>query len=254
MTSLYDYKNNLKNIENYMKEASVNDASFIFLPECYYSMSDGNGPTKYLVSKDNEHFVNIQNLCKKYKLGILGGSVAYLDEKGIVRNRSLNFDQQGKLIGEYDKTHLFSCQLKERVVDEGDVYTAGDKPLILNIDGIRVGIAICFDLRFSKFLNHYFDNKVDIISFSSAFTLHTGKAHWHTLLRARAIEGQCYVVASAQVGANNEKFSTYGHSLVVDPWGSIKVDLEKEVGLEYFEIDEDLIQKTRDKIIMKSNQ
>ncbi len=250
MTSMYDYRANLKKLDQLLYEASDKGASFAFLPECYYSMSDGTGLTEYLVQRDNEHYKNIQELCRKYSIGILGGSVAYKDEKGVVRNRSLNFNAKGELLGEYDKSHLFSCKLNERVVDEGDVYTPGNTPLIIEVEGVKIGVAICFDLRFPKFLQHYYDNEVDMISFSSAFTLHTGKAHWHTLLRARAIEGQCYIVASAQVGRNNEKFSTYGHSLLVDSWGTIQHDLEKREEVEIFEVDKDSIQKSRSKIIM----
>lgn len=250
LTSVYDYKENLKKISSYLKEASLKGASYAFLPECFYSLSNGEQVTEYLVKDGNEHYENIKNLCIQHKIGLIGGSVAYRDGDQ-VKNRSLNFDINGNLLGFYDKNYLFNCKLKNKSINEADIYTAGKEPLIIEVAGLRIGVAICFDLRFPEFLQYYYKEKVDLITFSSAFTVHTGKAHWHTLLKARAIEGQCYVVASAQVGQNNEKVSTYGHSLIIDSWGKVLFDMEKSEGVHVFEVDKEQIEYTRKKIQMR---
>ena len=143
-------------------------------------------------------------------------------------NRSYNFSPEGKDLGFYDKMNLFSCDLSKHpsntVIDEGRVYTAGHTPVLLDIESFKLGLSICFDLRFPELFRLYSSQGANLLSISSAFTVPTGKAHWHTLVRARAIENQSYVVASAQWGKHNERMSTFGHSLIVDPWGEVLAD------------------------------
>lgn len=234
ITSVLDYRENLSKIQNYIEKAKGEGAQAIFLPECFYSLSDGTKPSPYLVHKSNEHYENIRKLAIKNSVYLIGGTVAY-DEGGKVLNKALNFDPQGNLIGEYDKINLFACDLitkegKRKVVDEGIIYTKGSDPKIIEVEGFKIGLAICFDLRFTNLVLHYFRNNVDLITFPAAFTVPTGRAHWHTLLRARAIEGQCYVVAAGQWGQNHSNVRTYGHSLAVNPWGEVMADAGEEEG------------------------
>lgn len=143
-------------------------------------------------------------------------------------NRSFNFDSAGREIATYDKIHLFSCDLSRHqsrtVIDETTIYACGTEPKIFALGDFKIGLSICFDLRFPEMYRKYSRDGANVFSVSSAFTVPTGKAHWHTLLKARAIENQCYVVAAAQWGKNNDRISTFGHSLVVDPWGEILAD------------------------------
>jgi predicted amidohydrolase len=253
LTSKLDYKENLQKLEYFLEEASSKGTQAAFLPECFYSMSDGSAPTPHLVEPSNEHFNNIRNLAKKYNMAIIGGSAATsLDGKVI--NRSYNFDSNGNDLGYYDKIHLFSCDIKKgdkrKKIDEGDIYTSGSESKIIELDGIKVGLGICFDLRFSEMALDYRRSGAQILTFSSAFTVPTGKAHWHVLNRARAIESQCYVIASAQWGRNNDKIQTYGHSLIIDPWGEVLVDLEEGESVGYCELDFSLIDLVRSQVIM----
>ncbi len=227
LQSVLDPSINLKTIRNFLKEAQTSGARAVFLPEVFYSMSDGTKPTPYLVEGHNEHYQEIQKLAQDFKLYILGGSAA-TRLNGKIVNRSFNFSPEGKEIGHYDKMNLFSCDLSKhpsnQVIDEGRVYTAGNEPLLIDIENFKMGVSICFDLRFPELFRSYSSQGANLLSISSAFTVPTGKAHWHTLVRARAIENQSYVVASAQWGQHNEKLSTFGHSLVVDPWGEVLAD------------------------------
>lgn len=218
---------NLKTINEFIALAKKEGAIAVFLPEVFYSMSDGTKPTPYLIEDKNEHYEAIRNLAVNSGLYILGGSAATKVE-GKILNRSYNFDPQGNEIALYDKMNLFAVDLSKHpsqtVVDEARVYSAGKTPKMISIDGFNIGLSICFDLRFPELFRFYSYQGANVLSVSSAFTVPTGKAHWHTLLRARAIENQSYVIASAQWGEHNEKLSTFGHSLVIDPWGEVLVD------------------------------
>ena len=250
--STLDFKENLSKIDSFIKEAKGMGAEAVFLPECFYSMSDGKSPTPYLVEDDNEHYKNIQNLAKDNSIFVLGGSAATLNKEGQIVNRCYNFSSTGEDLGSYDKINLFSCALKRpgttKVINESDIYTPGDSPKLIEAMGIKVGLSICFDLRFPNMYRDYVLKGAELLTIGSAFTVPSGRAHWHTLVRARAIENQCFVVAPGQWGCNNEKISTFGHSLVVDPWGEVLIDLKEGEGVEVCDLDFKKIKSVRDSI------
>lgn len=224
LTSVLDYKVNLATIRRLLKEAKEQGAEAAFLPEVFYSMSDGLTPTPYLVEEGNEHYNEIKKLATDFQMALIGGSAATLKD-GKVVNRAYNFDKAGRDLGHYDKINLFACDLPDKKISEARNYTAGSEYKMVELDSRKIGLGICFDMRFSELGLHYRMNGAEVLTYPAAFTVPTGKAHWHTLLRARAIENQCFVVAAAQWGHHNEKMQTYGHSLVVDPWGDIILDL-----------------------------
>lgn len=247
---------NLATIRRLMKEAKDSDAKAVFLPEVFYSISNGLTPTPYLVEDGNEHWLAIQKLAKEFQMYLLGGSVATL-VNGKILNRSYNFDPEGGELGRYDKTHLFACDLSKhpsaQVIDEGKIYTAGSKPLLIDVMGWKLGVAICFDLRFPELFRWYSSQGAQALTISSAFTVPTGKAHWHTLLRARAIENQCYVVASGQWGTHNERIKTYGHSLIIDPWGEVLADAEEGEKIITAEFDKERLKQVRERLDVLRN-
>lgn len=254
MTSVLDFNENLKKLEAFLKEAKAQGASYIFLPECFYSMSDGKRPTPFQVHKDNEHYKNIQNLAKNYSLFLIGGTAATSYKKGS-KNRAYNFGSDGKDLGHYDKIHLFSCDItnkegETKKIDEADIYIPGSELKLLEIDGLKLGLGVCFDLRFAEMAGEYKRRGANILTYSSAFTVPTGKAHWEILLRARAIENQCFVIASAQWGRNNNKIITYGHSMIIDPWGKVLVNAQEGEKVICVELDLLEIEKTQQSVIM----
>lgn len=249
LTSVLDYKANLKTIHGQLTKARELGAEAAFLPEVFYSMSDGVTPTPYLVEKDNVHYNEIQSLAVDFNMALIGGSAATL-LKGNIVNRAYNFDKFGRDLGHYDKINLFACDLPNKKISEANNYTAGSDYKIVELDSVKIGLGICFDVRFSEMALHYRMNGARILTFPAAFTVPTGKAHWHTLLRARAIENQCFVVAAAQWGHHNEKMQTYGHSLVIDPWGEILLDLEEGEKVGVVELDLDKIEHIRLSVLM----
>ncbi len=254
MTSALDYKENLEKLDRFLVEAKDQKAEYAFLPECFYSMSDGKEPTPYQVHKDNEHYENIQNLAKKHSIYLIGGTAATQFKTGS-KNRTYNFDPDGTDLGHYDKIHLFSCDIKNpkgenKKIDEGDIYIPGSEPKLIEVGPLKVGLGVCFDLRFCEMAQAYKKDGANILTYSSAFTVPTGRAHWEVLLRARAIENQCFVVASAQWGRNNDKISTYGHSMVIDPWGTVIANAEEGEKVVCVNLDLSTIEKTQDSVIM----
>jgi nitrilase len=158
---------------------------------------------------------------RKYRLAIIAGSVLLAGREEKLRNVCLVYDHRGHCLGTYDKIHLFDVELSDRSYCESAQIEAGRTPLIVEIAGWTLGVSICYDLRFPELYRHYRNAGCNLLSIPSAFAVPTGQAHWEVLLRARAIENQAYVLAPAQIGNHPGARKTYGHSLIVDPWGEI---------------------------------
>ena len=133
----------------------------------------------------------------------------------------------GDIQNVYRKIHLFDATVGRVRMYESDYFLSGEKPEIAIVNGFKIGLSICYDLRFPELYRYYFDEKVDLLCIPSSFTYKTGKAHWETLCRARAIENQAYVLAPNQYGIGSGKVKTYGHSMIIDPWGGILADAKK---------------------------
>lgn len=223
----------------------------VFLPEVFYSMSDGTRPTEYLVKEGNEHFKAIKEIAVANNVHLIGGSAA-TEMGGKIVNRAYNFAPDGTQLSSYDKIHLFRVDLSKHksktVINEADVYTAGRSPSMINIGEWRIGLGICFDIRFPELFRSYFMNGANLLTASAAFTVPTGKAHWETLLRARAIENQSYVIAAGQWGNHNERIKTYGHSLIIDPWGEIIADAGEGEGYIVADLDLERVKSIRERM------
>lgn len=251
LCSKLDYRENLEKIKKYLKDAKAEGVKAIFLPECFYSMSDGLGPTPYLVEHDGEHYYNIKNLAKDFNVALLAGSAATKVGDNIF-NRSYNFDEEGNDLGYYDKIHLFACDIEKdgKVVslNESATYTSGSNSKIINYKELSIGMSICFDVRYPNMYREYAKSGANVLTVPAAFTVPSGRAHWHTLLRARAIESQCFVIAPGQWGVHNDRVSTFGHSLIIDPWGEVLADAEDGEKLIIADLDLSLINKVRSSI------
>lgn len=221
----------------------------MFLPEVFYSMPNADFVTKVPVTRDSEDFKKIAQIAIDHNCYLLGGSVTFKENDKLF-NRVLNFNPKGELINYYDKRSMFSCDLADgiNVFSEGKKYTAGSESKIVNIGDFKIGINVCFDLRFAKLFREYFDLGCNVISCSSAFTYKTGLVHWHTLLKARAIETQSYIIAANQLGKHNDKIHTYGHSLIVDPWGDVLADAGEEEKIILADLDLNFVKEVRSKI------
>tara|TARA_R110000868_G_scaffold183422_2_gene424716 strand:+ start:13871 stop:14644 length:774 start_codon:yes stop_codon:yes gene_type:complete len=249
MTSGLEPKDNLAKLDAWLSQAHSEGAKVAFLPEVFYSMSNGLAPSPYLPDGGNEHDEAIKNLAIKNKIAIVGGSAA-AKLNGSVINRAYNFDAHGNDLGHYDKRKLFACDLSNTKLTEADIYTSGNEARLVEVEDWKIGLGICFDLRYPEFARAYNKAGAEILTFASAFTVPTGRAHWHTLLKARAIENQCYVIASGQWGEHNERIRTFGHSLVIDPWGEVVVDAGEGEKLVFAELSHKRVADVRAMIKM----
>tara|TARA_B100000925_G_C22011036_1_gene476505 strand:- start:4639 stop:5448 length:810 start_codon:yes stop_codon:yes gene_type:complete len=257
LCSVLDYEKNLTKIKGFIREAKKNGAENIFLPEVFYSMSDGRKPTPHLLSPGNEHEENVLNLAMENKVNLIGGSCA-TNIGGKIFNRAYVINKNGEIVNTYDKKHLFKCCFENKKeskvinIDEGRIYSKGLESEVYSVDDVwKIGLSICFDLRFSSHFCQLTKMGANLLCCPSAFTKKTGALHWHILNKARAIESQSYVVSAAQVGKNNSSVNTFGHSLVVDPMGKVLVDLggEKE-GVANFTLKKSAIIEARSQIMM----
>ncbi len=180
-------------------------------------------------------------------LGSLG--LAGEREDGRWTNRSFLIDADGEIRARYDKIHLFDVDLPGGVSwRESAAYGPGEQPVVAQTPWASMGLSVCYDLRFADLYRRLTDAGATVLLVPAAFTVPTGRAHWETLLRARAIESAAFVIAPAQTGLHEDGRETYGHSLVVDPWGEIVLDMGEEPGLGFADIDLDRVEDVRARI------
>jgi deaminated glutathione amidase len=184
------------------------------------------------------------------------GSLAVAREDGRWANRSLLVDDKGAIVARYDKIHMFDVQLANgEAWRESGAYEPGDEVVTAETPVGRVGLTVCYDIRFPALFEALGRRRCDAIAIPAAFTVPTGRAHWHVLQRARAIEASAFVVSAAQVGEHADGRRTYGHSLVVDPWGEIVLDMGGEgPGVGFAEIDARRIAEIRTQLPSLANR
>jgi predicted amidohydrolase len=186
----------------------------------------------------------------KHGIWLYIGSLAVLTDSGKVANRAFVIDAAGEIRATYDKLHLFDVDLPTgESWRESNVYAAGEEAVI--VDGTpvgKLGLTICYDLRFPGLFARLAEAGADVIAVPAAFTVPTGMAHWHVLLRARAIEAGLFVIAAAQVGHHEDGRNTFGHSLVIDPWGEVLLDMGDQPGLGFADVDAGRIDDVRSRV------
>ncbi len=186
---------------------------------------------------------------RKHQVSILIGSQLIRLENDRIVNRSFLLDTQGEIQARYDKLHLFDIQLANgEAYLESEMITPGDKAVVTDTPLGRFGLSVCYDLRFAALYRTLAQNGAQILTIPAAFTQTTGKAHWHTLVIARAIETGSFVIAPNQCGHHADKRYSFGHSLIVDPWGEVLADGGAEPGIIYADIDVSKVEKARSRI------
>jgi len=228
-------------------QAKAEGAALVLLPEYFCIMgrreTDKVGVRELVGDGPIQRFLAEQAL--HHQIWIIGGTVPLQsDEPAKVLNATLVFDPKGQLVCRYDKIHLFSFHRGTDTFDEARTITPGDEIVRFVGPGkLQTGLSICYDLRFPELYRAL--GPVDLVVVPSAFTYTTGQAHWEILLRARAIENQCYVLAAAQGGMHPNQRRTWGHSMLIDPWGEIKAVLPEGEGVVIGEVDPNLILSIR---------
>lgn len=243
MDSKNDKEENLAFAEMMIKEASKNGAVLIAFPETMNFM--GKGYRHQAEKSDGETMSRLKALAKENAVWIMTGSIPSTHESGKPMNTLSLISPDGKVICSYSKLHMFDVELEDGpAFQESQGNTAGKRIVTVKTPLGHMGFSICYDLRFGEMYRLMALAGAQIIFVPSSFTYMTGKAHWETLLRARAIENGVYIIAPAQIGTKSVS-DTYGHSMVVDPWGRILAVKEDGVGLIYADIDIDYVEKVR---------
>ena len=233
-------------------EAAGGDATMLFSPEMsgLLDRDSRRAAANLRVEEEDQVLAACRAAAKEHEIWVHLGSLAVLVGDGKVANRGFVIDRNGNIQARYDKIHLFDVDLPTgESWRESAVYRAGEKSVVVNGTPVgKLGLTICYDLRFPTLFARLAEADADLISVPAAFTVPTGKAHWHTLLRARAIEAGLFVVAAAQVGHHADGRNTFGHSLVIDPWGDVLLDMGEESGVGFADIDLSRITDVRSRI------
>ena len=248
-SSAKNEKHTLETIKDLIDKALDIDAELITLPECATSLQKNSVLTNELAKTEDENFSLqiLKEIAKLNSVFILIGSLPIKVDDKLV-NRSFLVGPKGDVLYKYDKIHLYDVNLPNGdIYRESDTYKSGNKAIIAKIkkNKIKIGLTICYDLRFPHLFQDLAVNGAEIIVVPSAFSNLTGPVHWHTLLKARAIETGAFIIAPAQTGYHECGRTSYGHSLIVSPWGEVLEDAKEEIGIIHANINLDEVMKAR---------
>ena len=249
-TSTTNELHTLEMIKPLINKAIDLGSDIIALPECATAIQGDPSNTIKLAKTQSENISLkiLKEIAKTNSVHILIGSLP-IKTNNKITNRSFLIGPNGKTLYKYDKIHMFDVNLPNgESYKESDTYSPGSKAVLAKVKLqkiVKIGMTICYDLRFPKLFQDLAINGAEIITVPSAFSKNTGKLHWHTLLRARAIETGCFIIAPAQTGTHCKGRKTYGHSLIISPWGKIIADAKKETNLINAKINLDIVKEAR---------
>ncbi|XP_037722506.1 nitrilase and fragile histidine triad fusion protein NitFhit [Drosophila subpulchrella] len=242
MRSTSDKAANLGQVKELVARAKSRNACMLFLPECCDFVGENRAQTLELSEGlDGELMAQYRELAKCNEMWLSLGGVHERNDQGKIYNAHVVVNEKGELAAVYRKMHLFDATTKEIRLRESDTVTPGERlERPVSTPAGQVGLQICYDLRFAEPAVLLRKMGAQLLTYPAAFTYATGKAHWEILLRARAIETQCFVVAAAQQGWHNQKRQSWGHSMIVSPWGKVLADCGGDLELDIGTVDVDL--------------
>ncbi|SIO41448.1 carbon-nitrogen hydrolase family protein [Salinivibrio sp. ES.052] len=256
MTSSADPAHNMKTLQASLHRLSEQGVKLALTPENalvfggkrdYQRHAErlGQGPLQQQLAE----------LAHQYDLWLVVGAFPIQNDNGMLSSTSLVFDNAGHLRGSYDKLHLFDVEVGDAHgrYCESDYFAAGDRLTTVDTPFGCLGLSICYDVRFAPMYQALRTQGADVITIPAAFTRVTGQAHWEALLRARAIETQCWVIAAGQCGEHSKGRQTWGHSMIIDPWGQVVASLGSEPGVTWAELDLSVSESIRGKMPVQSH-
>lgn len=262
LTSSDDPAENLRTVRSMVAEAAAGGAEFVLTPEVTNCVSLSRSHQKEVLrhAEDDPTLAGLREAAKEHGIWLLAGSLAVKthDADGRFANRSFLIGPGGDIRAEYDKIHMFDVDIDEKEsFRESSGYRPGTRAVVADTDFGRVGLTICYDMRFPLLYQALARAGARILTVPAAFSPVTGAVHWHSLLRARAIETGCFVLAPAQTGTHpaqtGKPRDTYGHSLVVSPWGEVILDAGTEPGVYMFDLEPNSVDDARRRVPSLAN-
>ena len=255
LTSGTDKAANLERAERLVARAAAAGADVVVLPEKWNGIGDAETLRSLAEPLEGESVSAMAAWAKAHGVTLVGGSITERREgRDKLSNTSVLFGPEGEIVSLYRKIHLFDVEVGGHVYRESEAEEPGTEPVVAVAEGWPIGLSVCYDVRFPELYRILALEGAELVSVPAHFTLHTGKDHWHVLLRARAIENQLYVAAAAQVGITGVGRPSYGRSVIVDPWGIVLAEAPDEETVISAELDRARLEDIREKLPSLKNR
>ncbi len=243
-----DKRQNVERISEYIRDCVSDGSDVVVLPEMFNSIYSAEQMKLNAESIDGYTITTMRNLAKELKVNIIAGSIPLIEDSYIF-NASVVIDRIGKIVEVYKKRHIFTVNIPGKArSDEGSVIKPGHKPIFFELEGFKCSLIICYDIRFFDVYREFDKEDVEVMFMPGAFNNYTGPAHWEVLARSRSIDYQMYSVLVSPASTYEGRFKIHGHSLVVDPFGTVIDDLGEKEGYRVVEISKERVNNIRRKL------
>lgn len=256
MSTVADKKENVRTVKTYLEKIKDENPDFVILPEMFCCPYQTENFPIYAEKEGGPIWQQLSGYAKQYGIYLIGGSMPEKDAEGNVYNTSYIFDREGKQIGKHRKVHLFDIDVKGgQTFKESDTLTAGDSDTVFDTEFGKIGVMLCFDIRFPELSRMMVNDGAKVIFVPAAFNMTTGPAHWELSFRTRALDNQIYMVGCAPARDVSAGYISWGHSIVTDPWGRVTGMLDENEGILLAELDMDYEEQVREELpLLKSRR
>ena len=256
MPTVADKMENVRTVKTYLEKIKDENPDFVILPEMFCCPYQTENFPIYAEKEGGPVWQQLSGYAKQYGIYLIGGSMPEKDAEGNVYNTSYIFDREGKQIGKHRKVHLFDIDVKGgQTFKESDTLTAGDSDTVFDTEFGKMGVMLCFDIRFPELSRMMVNDGAKVIFVPAAFNMTTGPAHWELSFRTRALDNQIYMVGCAPARDVSAGYISWGHSIVTDPWGRVTGMLDENEGILLAELDMDYEEQVREELpLLKSRR
>lgn len=256
MSTVADKMENVRTVKTYLEKIKDENPDFVILPEMFCCPYQTENFPIYAEKEGGPVWQQLSGYAKQYGIYLIGGSMPEKDAEGNVYNTSYIFDREGKQIGKHRKVHLFDIDVKGgQTFKESDTLTAGDRETVFDTEFGKMGVMLCFDIRFPELSRMMVNDGAKVIFVPAAFNMTTGPAHWELSFRTRALDNQIYMVGCAPARDVSAGYISWGHSIVTDPWGRVTGMLDENEGILLAELDMDYEEQVREELpLLKSRR
>lgn len=256
MSTVADKMENVRTVKTYLEKIKDENPDFVILPEMFCCPYQTENFPIYAEKEGGPVWQQLSGYAKQYGIYLIGGSMPEKDAEGNVYNTSYIFDREGKQIGKHRKVHLFDIDVKGgQTFKESDTLTAGDSNTVFDTEFGKIGVMLCFDIRFPELSRMMVNDGAKVIFVPAAFNMTTGPAHWELSFRTRALDNQIYMVGCAPARDVSAGYISWGHSIVTDPWGRVIDMLDEKKGILLTELDMDYEEQVREELpLLKSRR